>query len=232
MEKDVTYLQVQTAKTQVILRNWPENFTVEDRKLTVEKMVRAAGLSIQNCTVSTPTWQEADLSVKVAPITVVQFRSFEDRKWAQEKMGKFIDSWKWEKKQVALTEEEKTQWLADHQPTAAPDGTPQAPQPPPDTKTVWEATLVAQNALKMAPAITQYERRLEAPLNAMMNAYTAAYSAYKKVTFTPNWKTLTVQDDTGAWLGHKVHKGGKVYNYVHSLYSRLGMSDFTSRRNF
>ena len=45
------------------------------------------------------------------------------------------------------------------------------------------------------------ERRLEAPMQGLMNAITAAFPAYKGRSFKPMWKTLTVTDRDGAWLG-------------------------------
>ena len=55
--------------------------------------------------------------------------------------------------------------------------------------------------IKLIPGITQMERRLEAPLQHMMNAYTACFRAYKGVSFKPKWKTLTLTDDKDAWMG-------------------------------
>ena len=55
--------------------------------------------------------------------------------------------------------------------------------------------------IKLIPGITQMERRLEAPLQHMMNAFTAAFKAYKGVSFKPQWKTLTLTDDRESWMG-------------------------------
>ena len=55
--------------------------------------------------------------------------------------------------------------------------------------------------VKIAPGITQTERRLESPLHSLMSAYTAAFTVYRKVSYIPKWKTLTLLDDKEAWTG-------------------------------
>ena len=53
----------------------------------------------------------------------------------------------------------------------------------------------------MAPGITQFERRLGAPLHGLMNAYQRLFVRFKKEPLTPRWKTLILEDKEGAWLG-------------------------------
>ena len=55
--------------------------------------------------------------------------------------------------------------------------------------------------IKIAPGITQMERRLEAPLQALMNAYSAAFPAMRGSSMRPFWRTLTATDAEGAWIG-------------------------------
>jgi len=69
--------------------------------------------------------------------------------------------------------------------------------------------------IKLIPGITQMERRLEAPLQHMMNAFTAAFKAYKGVSFKPQWKTLTLTDDRDSWMGRvKYVRQGASYSTV------------------
>ena len=44
MERDMMYLQIEVAKTQVVARVWPENFTAADRKLTVQEALKEADI--------------------------------------------------------------------------------------------------------------------------------------------------------------------------------------------
>jgi hypothetical protein len=72
-----------------------------------------------------------------------------------------------------------------------------------------DGTWSAENtgiSLKMTPAITQGERRLPAPLQGLMNAYAATYPAYRKVSYIPQWKTFTLVDDRGGWMGRVLYK--------------------------
>ena len=69
--------------------------------------------------------------------------------------------------------------------------------------------------IKLIPGITQTERRLEAPLQHMMNAYTASCKALKGVSFQPQRKTLTLTDDKGAWMGRvKYTRKGHAFSTV------------------
>jgi hypothetical protein len=162
MEQDVLKVQADTARAQLIIRNWPTDSTEKDRAATVDALCKTAGLD--------PSWVKQvhpQYEVNLSPISIITFWSFQDRKWAQEKVGK------WCKFHKVLT-----------------DGT-------------TESTSIS---LKMTPAITQGDRRLSAPLQGLMNAYTATYPAYKKVSYIPQWKTLTLVDDKGGWMGRVLYK--------------------------
>ena len=67
---------------------------------------------------------------------------------------------------------------------------------------VWEIKTWNWNLpVKMAPGITQFERRLGAPLHGLMNAYQKLFTRFKKESLVPRWKTLILEDKEGAWLG-------------------------------
>ena len=55
--------------------------------------------------------------------------------------------------------------------------------------------------IKLAPGVTQFERRLGAPLCGLMNAYQQSLAKYSKEPLVPRWKTLLLEDSQGAWLG-------------------------------
>ena len=71
---------------------------------------------------------------------------------------------------------------------------------------VWEIKTWNWNLpVKMAPGITQFERRLCAPLHGLMNAYQKLFARFKKETLVPRWKTLILEDKEGAWLGRVLY---------------------------
>jgi hypothetical protein len=62
--------------------------------------------------------------------------------------------------------------------------------------------VTAKGTVKVAPGVTQYERRLSAPFHQMMNAYSEAFTQYKGVNLGKKWKTLILTDPhNDAWLG-------------------------------
>ncbi|CAE7208053.1 hypothetical protein AK812_SmicGene29313 [Symbiodinium microadriaticum] len=64
---------------------------------------------------------------------------------------------------------------------------------------VWEVKTGSwNNPVKMAPGITQFERRLGAPMHGLMNAYQKLFPSFKKESLIPRWKTyLGGQGTTG-----------------------------------
>ena len=55
---------------------------------------------------------------------------------------------------------------------------------------VWEVKTGSwNNPVKMAPGITQFERRLGAPMHGLMNAYQKLFPSFKKESLIPRWKT-------------------------------------------
>ena len=60
MERDMMYLQIEIAKAQVIARNWPTDFTVEDRKLTVQEALKDADIDHRFVAISTTEFNQID----------------------------------------------------------------------------------------------------------------------------------------------------------------------------
>ena len=52
----------------------------------------------------------------------------------------------------------------------------------------------------MAPGITQFERRLGAPLHGLMNACQKLFARFKE-TLVPRWKTLILEDKRRGMAG-------------------------------
>ena len=67
---------------------------------------------------------------------------------------------------------------------------------------VWEIKTWNWNLpVKMAPGITQFERRLGAPLHGLMNACQKLFARLKKETLVPRWKTLILEDKRRGMAG-------------------------------
>ena len=70
----------------------------------------------------------------------------------------------------------------------------------------WEKTWTPTQ-IKLTPGVTQFERRLEAPIQAYMNALNRIFKgSFKGKSFKPNWKTLTVVGPNGEWLGRTKYR--------------------------
>ena len=108
MERDMMYLQIEIAKAQVIARNWPTDFTVDDRKLTVQEALKDADIDHRFVAISTTEFNQIDKDdpqktiSQLSNITVIQFLSFEDRKkflnknWDHRRAGAGMAPFKWE----------------------------------------------------------------------------------------------------------------------------------------
>merc|ERR1711973_916577 len=53
----------------------------------------------------------------------------------------------------------------------------------------WSAEMQAQDKIKIAPGVTQMERRLEAPLFGLMNSLQRLLKKFKGQSFKPYWKS-------------------------------------------
>ncbi len=178
METDVLKFQQDLARTQLVIRNWPDRTTLEDRTATVNALVSQARLSQAFVKQAHPVyWGENDTQT-LGPVSIITFYSFADRKAFQASLkdGKFAKFYKMQ------------------------DGTAH----------------ITEKNLKVIPGITAFERRLEAPLQGLMNAYTESYTAYRSVSFRPDWKTLSLYDDRGAWMGRVRYTRARPSSSSHS----------------
>ncbi|CAE8624188.1 unnamed protein product [Polarella glacialis] len=178
MEQNVLKFQQDLARTQLVIRNWPDRCTLEDRTATVNALVSQAHLSQAFVKQARPVyWGENDTQT-LEPVSIITFYSFADRKAFQASLkdGKFALFYKMK------------------------DG----------------AAHVTEKKLKVIPGITAFERRLEAPLQGLTNAYTESYTAYRSVSFRPDWKTLSLYDDRGAWMGRVRYTRARPSSSSHS----------------
>jgi len=176
-ERDVLQMQTEAAKKQIVMRNWPDDSTEKQRFLTVEGICNKVNIWPNTVVLATPTYETYDKD--------------DEGKWVRKlspisilTVQSFAD------RQAILRACGK---FADYVESKEAYDTNQIPQ--------WHL-----KKIKMAPGITQMERRLEAPLQGLMNAYQRAFRAYKGRSFRPLWKTLTVTDDQGAWMGRINYK--------------------------
>jgi hypothetical protein len=73
-------VQADTVRTQLIIRNWPSESAVGDRTATVDALFAQAGLDTAWVKQTRPQYARD----KLAPISIIAFWSFQDRKAAQE----------------------------------------------------------------------------------------------------------------------------------------------------
>ena len=66
----------------------------------------------------------------------------------------------------------------------------------------WKAVEI-KDKIKLTPTVTQFERRLTAPMRELMNALSTAFpKRFKGRSLKPRWRTLVLTDPgTGAWMG-------------------------------
>ena len=195
MEKDMLSQQVQVAKKTIIFRNWPENYTEQDRTLTIHKAIREAGCSTSTVDIYTGFFTDADDKKKLSSNSILTTQTFADRqeimKTHKDKDATFTacPGWFWKQvnrereKDVERDVDGKKEWVKEK-----------------EYYKKWEPQL-STDTIKLAPGITQMERRLEAPLFGMMNAYQKILTQYKGKSFKPYWKSLVLADPNGAWLG-------------------------------
>jgi hypothetical protein len=193
LERDMQQIQVEVAKTQVIARNWPAELTAEERHLTVATVLEKIGVSTDKVTIHTTKFYKEDPTdsskhtEELSLVTIIQFDNFPQRKlflddlWDNSRKGAWLQPMKWhsEKKESDTVDDEgKPKFYTTYKPVAT------------------------TGKVKVAPGVTQYERRLSAPFHQMMNAYSEVFPQYKGVNLTKRWKTLILTDPhNDAWLG-------------------------------
>jgi hypothetical protein len=199
LERDMQQIQVEVAKAQVIARNWPAELTTEDRHLSITTVLEKVGVTTDRVTIHTTKFYKDDPTdptkriEELSLVTIIQFDNFPNRKlfldelWDNGRKGAWLQPLKWHS--------EKTPQLdVEGNPKMDEEGNPKFYT---DHKSV-----LATGKVKVAPGVTQYERRLSAPFHQMMNAYSEAFPQYKGVNLNKKWKTLILTDPhNDAWLG-------------------------------
>ena len=192
-EKDLLTAQIQVAKRTAIFRNWPAHYTTADRQLTIREAFRAAEVSTEFLDIYTGSFKGDNEQITLSGNSIVSTVCFYDR---QQLFNTHRDvdasytacpGWKWVKVKKSKEEEEddgnggKKKVLKEYDD--------------------WTAEMQAQDKIKIAPGVTQMERRLEAPLFGLMNSLQRLLKKFKGQSFKPYWKSLVLTDPTGAWLG-------------------------------
>ena len=180
VERDTMWQQVEQAKVTLIARGWPDTFTAEDRQRVITEAMKKCHIS--------PTWQiihtvqyqaEQGKKSQIAAHTLVKFWSVEDKRrftdYFQEPGYPTI---------IPCTDFEEVE----------------DPQNPGQKK--WDL-VERKERIKLTPSVTQFERRLTAPMHELMNALTTAFpQRFKGQTLKPYWKTMVIVDpSTEAWIG-------------------------------
>ena len=96
-ERDVAFQQITEAKRTVIARGFPENFTAEDRLLTIHTAFRNAKVDPDFVDIHTGTIEQHGGTKKLATITIINFPTFTVRKnFMEDSKGRLV-AWKWVK---------------------------------------------------------------------------------------------------------------------------------------
>ena len=196
-EKESYYAQIEVAKRQVAIRGVPEDMSDRHLMLTVEQGCLAAKVDPRMVDLSIPKTIDENNQAKRGPVQFVSFltasarRDFMQYNKENEKEGTKLQPWTWAKEQKSREEEVTDDENPSQKKTQTITWTENIPQP--------NKSLRAK--IKCTPGITQFERRLSAPMHGLMHAYKDTFPRYKTETLVPKWKTLILTDQRGAWLG-------------------------------
>ena len=199
-EKDLLQAQIQVAKRTAIFRNWPAQYTTSDRILTIREAFRAAEVSTEYLDIYTGSFKGNNEQVTLSGNSIVSTVSFRDR---QELFNTHKDhdanytacvGWRWVK--TKKSKEVEVEVEVDD----GNGGKKTEKQTEVQEYDDWEAQQQPQDKIKIAPGVTQMERRLEAPLFGLMNSLQKLLKKFKGQSFKPYWKSLVLTDPAGAWL--------------------------------
>ena len=181
MEKDMLSSQIEVAKRTILARNWPDWMTEADRQLTIYTASIEVGLVTNSVDITNIYRVGDDNKKKLGDLTVLTVQNFGCRKQLMNGTESRLQPMYWKKVEKTRVD----------------------PQTKEEVKfTVEEATEYGTKAtIKLAPGITQMERRLGAPLHGLMNAYCHHFKRFKRQSLVPRWKTLVLEDENGVWLG-------------------------------
>ncbi|CAE7826417.1 unnamed protein product [Symbiodinium sp. CCMP2592] len=233
-----TKINTLAAKRTLVVRNFPDWATAADRELTVAEALKENGLSYLEWDLTTTTMEGNDGKKFLAPISILTVPTYAARKKVMDACSRaVVRYWHEIKEEGEKSEKPKEAAEGEAEQTAATPGSAST-DPPTATATAaddekmgedsqtsqkappkkWEMRTWSWNLpIKMAPGITQFERRLGAPMHGLMNAYQKLFARFKKETLTPRWKTLVLEDKEGAWLGRILYS-----RKAHSLTGTAG----------
>ena len=199
VEKDVMYQQIEVAKRTLVLRGLPDWMLHADRELTVDKAVREAGLAGTDWDLTTSSMDDGQGSESSHMLTVPTFGI---RKKLLDHSSRLY-AWYWKEEKITATTTiegadlstitgfdqgvEKGSAQRESQPA---DGKGKDSQPPSQPTSTWFKQKVNGVVVKVSPGITQFERRLGAPLHGLMNAYQQFFKRFQKKSLVPKWKSL------------------------------------------
>ena len=206
-EKDLMYSQIEAAKRTLVVRNFPEWATAADRELTVAEALKENNLGYLEWDLTTTTMEGSDGKKFLAPISILTVQTYGARKNVMDACSRAVVRYWHEVKDEAGHEKEDetgdtakkttTQEGTEGEKSASSQDTPGKTgnaDPKDDdmgegsktetSQKVWEIKTWNWNLpVKMAPGITQFERRLGAPLHGLMNAYQKLFARFKKETW-------------------------------------------------
>ena len=155
-----------------MVRNLPEWATIEDRELTVARALQENGLGHIDWDLTT-TQMEGSKGVFLAPISILTVPTYTARKKIMEACSRAVVRY-WhknvEEKTPAESETQTGEDTTDRATKEATDaGQASSSQEAKPSQAVWEVkTWNWNNPVKMAPGITQFERRLGAPMHGLI----------------------------------------------------------------
>ncbi len=198
-EKESYYAQIEVAKRQLAVRGVPKEMSDKDLILTVEQACITAKVDPTMVDLSIPKVQNEKGEIERGPVQFVSFltagarRDFMAYNKENDKEGTKLKPWTWvqieRSREEEVTDEEDPSGRAKKKSTLK--WNENHPQENPNLRA----------KIKCTPGITQFERRLSAPMHGLMHAYRECFPRYKTETLAPKWKTLILTDQRGAWLG-------------------------------
>ncbi|CAE7251161.1 unnamed protein product [Symbiodinium sp. CCMP2592] len=214
-------------------------FSQVGAELVNHAALKENGLAFLEWDLTTTTMEGNDGKKFLAPISILTVPTYAARKKVMDACSRAVVRYwheiKEEEKPAAAAQEEAGQTQKSATPGSASTDPPTAPTATAtaeDDEKMGEDSQTSQKAppkkwemrtwnwnlpIKMAPGITQFERRLGAPMHGLMNAYQKLFARFKKETLTPRWKTLILEDKEGAWLGRILYS-----RKAHSLTGTTG----------
>ena len=191
------FSQLEVAKRTRVFRNFPEWMTVQERELTVNQAMREMGLSHVEWDLTTAQMDDGQGELKLSQVSILHVPTSGVRKKLMEASNRLtVGFWEEDKAQQGQSESQPGVASTDSQPAAANSSKAKS----------WKKSSYKGSQIKMTPGITQFERRLGAPMHGLMNAYQKAFKKCQKESLVPKWKTLFLTDQQDAWLGRILYQ--------------------------